>query len=101
MGKNKDLKPEDFGEFYYSQITEKDSDEINRNFRFVDLWRSLGFHLKGYRWQKHRNMFYENIIQVKNEIQKPFNMGIIQNAYHLRKIFEMDKYIAPNIHNNE
>ena len=51
--------------------------------------------------KNHYNIFDEHIRHVKNDISKPFTMGILQCAKHVCKMFEMDNYLATPSSNNE
>ena len=52
-------------------------------------------------WERHHNKFDEHIYYVMNNIQKNFNMGILNYAEHVCDMFEMDKLLPHPNRNNE
>ena len=47
------------------------------------------------------NMFDEHIYHVRNYIQKPFKMGILDHAEHVCKMFDMSNLLPPLIRKND
>ena len=62
-----------------------------------DLWFKIGQAMR----KNHCNMFDDNIRYVNNDIPKYFKMGILQNSDNVFEMFELAKYLAPTIRNNE
>ena len=52
-------------------------------------------------WKKHCNLYEENVYYIRNDIQKPFNMGILECSEHMRNIYEISNLLPLRIRNNE
>ena len=50
---------------------------------------------------KNYNVFDENIYCVRNDIYKPFNMGILKHSEHMCEVLKMDELIPTLIRKNE
>ena len=46
-------------------------------------------------WKNHCNVFDSQIYDVRNDIQKPFQMGILNYTERMREMFEMAKLLPP------
>ena len=100
LGKPEDVGLDDFWVFCKNDGLGEAGDEISSEDIFIDLNRSLWFVLGRSMWKKHCNFFEENLYYIMNDIQKPFNVVILEYDERMREMFEIAKLLPPRIMNN-
>ena len=57
-----------------------------------ELWLDLG----KCTWSKHRGIFQDHLKYIRNDIVKPFCVGIICYAERVQEMHDIEKYLPPS-----
>ena len=95
LGALKDLSTDDFWNWEKKDGIAFEGDDYLGRDRFICYEKELWLELGKCMWRKHQSVYQDHLKYIRNDIVKPFRVGILRYSKRIMEIHESEKYLPP------